>query len=133
MILAQSEIREAVEKGEIVFDPPLQAKQWAEATVNLRLGTKFTKLKPSPGVKLSMTHGIGTILDSGLWVEDDYGTDKFGKKQSYCLDPDEFILALTYERIQMPRNLKGLSLSVRLNHILWFRWLDAGRPAILST
>jgi dCTP deaminase len=105
MILAQAEIREAVDKGEIVFDPPLQEKQWGEATINLRLGTKFTKLKTAKGVKLSMVHGIGTVSDSGLWVEADYGLDTFGKKQSFCLEPDEFVLALTHERIQMPRNL----------------------------
>jgi dCTP deaminase len=105
MILAQAEIREAVDKGEIVFDPPLTPRQWGEATVNLRLGAKFTKLKPSPGVKLSMAHGIGAVSDSGLWIEDELGADKFGKKQSYCLEPDEFVLALTHERIKMPRNL----------------------------
>lgn len=105
MILAQAEIRAAVENGEIKFDPPLQEKQWGEATVNLRLGTKFTKLRPSPGVKLSMAHGIGAVSNSGLWIEADLGIDRFGKKQSYCLEPDEFVLALTHERIQMPRNL----------------------------
>jgi dCTP deaminase len=105
MILSQAEIREAVDKGEIIFDPPLLPKQWGEASVDLRLGTKFTKLKPSKGVKFSMAHGIGAISDSGLWIEDQLGTDSFGKKQSFCLDPDEFVLAITHERIQMPRNL----------------------------
>lgn len=105
MILAQAEIREAVDKGEIVFNPPLQEKQWGEATINLRLGTKFTKLKPAKGVKLSMANGIGAISDSGLWIEQDYGVDAFGKKQAFCLEPDEFVLALTHEHIQMPRNL----------------------------
>ena len=118
MILAQSEIREAVAKREIVFDPPLDEKQWGEATINLRLGTRFTKLKPAPGVKLSMAHGIGAISESGLWVEEDYGPDKFGKKRSFCLEPNEFVLALTHERIQMPRNLiamvEGRSTYVRV-------------------
>lgn len=105
MILAQAEIREAVAKREIVFDPLLDEKQWGEATINLRLGTKFTKLKEARGVKLSMVHGIGAVSESGLWIEEDYAPDKFGKKRSFCLEPNEFVLALTYERIQMPRNL----------------------------
>lgn len=105
MILSHSEIRDAVQKGEIVFDPPLQEKQWGEATINLRLGAKFTKLKAAPGVKLSMAHGIGTISDSGLWVEEEFGFDKFGKQRTFCLEPNEFVLALTHERIQMPRHL----------------------------
>lgn len=105
MILSQAEIREAVEKGEIQFDPPLHPKQWKEASIDLRLGTKFTKLTAKKGVRLSLSEGIGAISDSGLWVEDQLGVDRFGKKQSYCLEPNEFVLALTHERIKMPRNL----------------------------
>ncbi len=30
---------------------------------------------------------------------------KFGKRETYVLEPNEFILALTYERAWMPRNL----------------------------
>lgn len=52
-----------------------------------------------------MAHGIGAISDSGLWVEEDFGLDSFGKKRTFCLEPNEFVLALTHERIQMPRNL----------------------------
>ena len=46
MILSQSEIRAEVEAGRIVFDPPLEEKQWGEASVDLRLGFDFTKLAP---------------------------------------------------------------------------------------
>lgn len=106
MILSQAEVRAAVENGEIRFDPPLQSKQWGEASVDLRLGNKFTKLKPSPGIKLSLALGIGTIADSGLWEEDELPLkDRFGKKRTFCLDPNEFVLGLTYEHIYMPRNL----------------------------
>jgi hypothetical protein len=54
MILSQAELRKAVDDGEIRFDPPLQTRQWGEASVDLRLGNKFTKLKPAVGVKLSL-------------------------------------------------------------------------------
>jgi hypothetical protein len=69
MILSQVDIRKAVDNGEIRFDLPLQTRQWGEASVDLRLGNKFTKLKPSPGVKLSLAHGIGSVANSGLWEE----------------------------------------------------------------
>jgi deoxycytidine triphosphate deaminase len=44
MILSQPEIRESVARGKIRLDPPLEERQWHEASVDLRLGFKFTKL-----------------------------------------------------------------------------------------
>src|SRR5512141_3108577 len=44
-VLSQRELRNEVEKSDIRFDPPLEEKQWAEASVNLRLGLKFAKWK----------------------------------------------------------------------------------------
>ncbi len=106
MILSQKQIREEVEKGTIRFDPPLQAKQWGEASVDLRLGRKFTKFLPARNVTFSMAQGIGTIAETGLWHEEEFEPqDKFGKKRSYVLEPNEFILALTHEHVWMPRHL----------------------------
>ena len=45
MILSQPEIRAAVQNGDIKFEPPLEERQWGEASVDLRLGLNFTKLK----------------------------------------------------------------------------------------
>jgi deoxycytidine triphosphate deaminase len=56
MILSQQQIREAVERDEIRFDPPLEERQWHEASVDWRLGFKFTKLIAKPGVKISLAH-----------------------------------------------------------------------------
>jgi dCTP deaminase len=106
MILSQPEIRAAVESGEIRFDPPLEEKQWGEASVDLRLGLKFTKLTGDSSVTFSITKGIGPIARTGLYHEETFEfQDKFGKRRTYILDPGEFILALTYEHIWMPRNL----------------------------
>ena len=69
MILSQQQIREAVERDEIQFDPPLEERQWHEASVDLRLGFKFTKLIAKPAVKLSLAHGPGPTADAGLWKE----------------------------------------------------------------
>lgn len=106
MILSQPEIRAAVERNEIRFDPPLEERQWGEASVDLRLGLKFTKLLADPNVIFSMTRGMGAISGTGLWHEEVFDVrNKFGKRVTYVLDPGEFILALTYEHIWMPRNL----------------------------
>ena len=106
MILSQPEIREAVAKGEIRFDPSLEERQWHEASVDLRLGFKFTKLTAKRGLKVSLAHGMGAIADAGLWKEKILKReDELGKQETYTIDPGEFILAQTYEKIWIPRHL----------------------------
>jgi dCTP deaminase len=106
MILSQPQIREAVEKGQIRFEPELEERQWHEASVDLRLGFKFTKLVAKKGVKISLAHGAGPIADAGLWKEKILKReDELGKHEVFPLEKDEFILAQTYERIWIPRNL----------------------------
>jgi len=109
MILSQPQIREEVEKGAIRFDPPLEKRQWGEASIDLRLGLKFTKLRKADGITLSMAKGIGVIADSGLWTEKQLQIqDAFGQCETHKLGPDDFILAQTYERIWMPNHLIAL-------------------------
>jgi dCTP deaminase len=107
MILAQPEIRAAVAAGEIKFDPPLEENQWGGAAIDLRLGTQFTKLQKISGMKLSIHQGLGQI--SGFWKTIDLPiNDDFGKLNSFTLEPDEFILAMTHESVTIPRNMIGL-------------------------
>jgi dCTP deaminase len=109
MILAQSELRKEVESGEIRFDPPLEERQWGEASVDLRLGLKFTKLRPAPSAIFSMARGVGVIADSGLWVQKTLREkDEFDKRETIVLEPNDFILALTHERIWIPNHLIAL-------------------------
>src|SRR5882757_2201175 len=107
MILAQPEIRAAVSAGEIKFEPPLEEKQWGEASIDLRLGTQFTRLKNVLGLKLSLHGGLGQL--AGFWETMDLPLkNAFGQPNAFCLDPGEFILAMTHESITIPRNLIGL-------------------------
>ena len=109
MVLPQAEIRRAVEAGEIRFDPPLEDRQWGAASIDLRLGLAFTKLKAEPSAKFSLAKGIGVIAKAGLWQEKILNfQDEFEKRETFTLEPNEFILALTHERIWMPKNLIGL-------------------------
>ena len=106
MILSQPQIREVVERGEIRFDPPLQDRQWHEASIDLRLGFKFTKLTAKRGLKVSLAHGMSAIADAGLWKEKILKPqDELGKKETYALDREEFVLAQTYEKVWVPRKL----------------------------
>jgi dCTP deaminase len=104
MILSQPEIRAEIEKGGIRFEPQLEERQWHEASVDLRLGFKFAKLTAKKGLKVSLAHGMPEI--TGLWSEKILKrTDELGKKETYTLDPEEFVLAQTYEKLWVPRHL----------------------------
>jgi dCTP deaminase len=107
MILSQPELRKAVADGEIKFDPPLEEKQWGEASIDLRLGTQFTQLQAVPGLKLSLTSGLGQL--QGFWKTMNLPLrNEFGQLNSFCLEPGEFILAMTHESITVPNNLIAL-------------------------
>jgi dCTP deaminase len=106
MILSQPELRAAVAGGEIGFDPPLEERQWGAASIDLRLGTQFTKLQHVPGLKLSLHGGLG---QHGFWKTLNLPLrNDFGQLNSFCLEPNDFILAMTYERITISKGLIGL-------------------------
>ena len=107
MILAQAELRKAVAEGRISFDPTLDKKQWGEASIDLRLGHQFTKLKRSAGVTISLAEeGLTPLEESGRWASDDLSNlDPMGKERSFEITPNEFVLAQTYERVTVPRNM----------------------------
>jgi dCTP deaminase len=139
MILTQAEIRTAVADGEIRFDPPLEETQWHEASVDLRLGFKFTKLVAKRGVKVSLAYGLSAIADAGLWKEKTLRReDELGKQETYSVEPGEFILAQTYERIWVPRRLiagvEGRSSYARagLSMHLTAPWLQPGWNGLLT-
>ncbi len=109
MILSQYDLRKAVESGIIKFSPCLEEKQWGEASIDLRLGFQFTKLRSCEGVKFSLADGLGTIGAMRIWETRELQKhDSFGKVEQFDLHPGEFILAKTYETITIPKNLIAL-------------------------
>jgi len=109
MVLSQPDIRKAVRAGRISFDPPLLDNQWGEASVDLRLGSSFTKLKEIQGVKISVAGGLQSLGESGFWQTVDVPEDDgFGNRNSITLRPNDFVLVPTYEKVKIPNNLIGL-------------------------
>jgi dCTP deaminase len=107
MVLAQPEIRTRVEAGEIRFDPPLNEEQWRSASIDLRLGTRFTKLQGARGFKFAPHAGLGQL--GLLWKTMDLPPqNEFDQPNSLCLEPGEFILAMTHERVVIPNDLIAL-------------------------
>lgn len=106
MIIVSREIRERIKNGEQIFSPALSADQWGEASVDLRIGFAFTKLEAQAGVRFSVSEGIASVAKSGFWnTRQLRECDEHGKPERYSLDPGDFVLALTHERISMPRDL----------------------------
>lgn len=109
MILSQPDIRKEVEEGGLQFDPPLEDNQWGEASVDLRLGFDFTRLNKAEGVTFSVANGLGMIGKSGLYSRKKLSRkDEMDRPEKYELLPGEFVLALTHEKITVPKHLIGL-------------------------
>lgn len=105
MILSQGDLRKAVEAGEIAFNPPLEERQWGEASVDLRLGFQFTKFRKAEAITLSVAEGLASLGALGLWdTKELREKDEFGERETFDLKPGELVLALTHEKITVPPN-----------------------------
>ena len=107
MILSQPALRDVVASGDVAFDPPLEERQWGEASVDLRLGFSFTILDKSlSGITLSVAEGMQAIAKAGFWkTKELQERDIHDKRESFTLDPSDFVLAMTLESITVPKNL----------------------------
>ncbi len=106
MVLSQNELLKAVENEGLAFDPPLEQGQIGPTGIDLRLGPEFTVFKAASGVRLSIAEGIGEIAAAQLWETHELQEhDQFDKLSTYVLEPDEFILARTLERVTIPAHL----------------------------
>jgi|SRR5882724_7959422 len=109
MILAQKEIRAELAKKAIKFDPPIEEHQWGPASINLRLGTRFTTFREAPNVTFSISQGISGLQETALWNEEQFQLhDALGKKRTLVLEPKEFVLGVTHEHVWIPRHLIGM-------------------------
>lgn len=109
MVLSQPDLRRAVKGRRIVFDPPLEDNQWGEASVDLCLGFSFTRLKQLPGMKLSVAGGLRSLAASGFWDTIHLPErNEFGQRVTFSLEPGQFVLAMTHEKIRVPNDLIAL-------------------------
>lgn len=111
MILSDFSIREALEHGTIVIDPPPEDIQIQPASVDLRLGDEWTYYVP-PDYGL----GVPTIGPDGFIPADDPLLDSVlidpledvtshmchVRKDAFILGSHGFVLGTTIERIEVP-------------------------------
>ena len=106
MILSHHDLRKAVEENRIVFDPPLEDKQFGETSVDLRLGFSFTILKEVENVKVSVANGKNPIGDAGFYLTQDLKEkNALGQAETFTIEPKMFVLAMTRERVTMPLDM----------------------------
>ena len=109
MILSQGDLRHAVREERIAFSPALEENQWGAASIDLRLGFSFTVLNDLPGVKVSVADGLTTLGAAGFWrTQELKETNDLGRAETFTLGPKEFVLAMTHERVKIPRDLIAL-------------------------
>lgn len=119
MILSRPDLEKAIKQGKIRFEPELDSGQWGQASIDLRLGYQFTKLNTPKGItSVSMRQGFTALAGNNLWTKKKFSyKNELGKRESYTIEPGEFILAQTLEHIHMPTNLiamiEGRSLYAR--------------------
>ena len=98
-VLSQVDLRSAVQRGDVAFDPPLEEAQWGEASIDLRLGRQFTMFKDElTGVTISVAKGLQALGGLNVWrTKVLKERDELGKAETLKLEPRMFVLALTYE------------------------------------
>lgn len=101
MILCDSEIRAALKYGQIVIEPAPSPDDFTTTAVDLRLGeTDFKRWKkPGPGVTLIIDPSHKGFYREAIQFLEDVPRETDG---SVIIKPDEFLLALTKERVELP-------------------------------
>lgn len=107
MILSRADIKNALDDQRIKFSPAIEESQIGQASVDLRLGTQFTKWKKNKtGIRISVADGFKSIPE--VWDTMDLPAENaFGQPSVFTLEPGEFVLAMTHESVEIPDNLIG--------------------------
>lgn len=98
-MLSKQDIIDRIKSGNIVLDPSVQEDRIAQVSIDLSLGNKFTTFKKPPNY---LPH---IRVDRSLWESADLW--EHHETDSYILEPGEFVLGRTFERICMPKDLVG--------------------------
>ncbi|HSF41718.1 MAG TPA: dCTP deaminase [Thermoanaerobaculia bacterium] len=99
MVLSKPDILRYLSEGRLRIDPPLSQERVAQVSVDLSLGRKFTSFRAMPGY-LPAIH-----VDPSLWTSTDLW--HHCEQDVFRLNPGEFVLAQTLERVSIPSDLVG--------------------------
>jgi dCTP deaminase len=100
LILSDREIRALLKKGELVIKPLDPETQIQSSSVDLRLGNMFMVFKPSEKAY------IDSVKDKD--IENYTEIIKIDEGRPFIIQPFEFVIATTIERVKLPSNLVGM-------------------------
>ena len=100
-MLSRPDILEYLADGRLGFDPPIGPDRVAQVSIDLRLDRKFVWPRREPPKYLSAVY-----VDPALWGSDDLW--ERAERDVYRLEPGQFVLAQTLERVRIPADLVGL-------------------------
>ncbi len=99
MILSRPDILEYIARGKLDIQPPVAEESVAQVSVDLRLGRKFIVFKEPPQYLPAI------YVDPSLWESADLWQDY--EQDQFRLNPGQFVLAQTFEKIRIPNDLVG--------------------------
>lgn len=100
MVLSDHDIKKALKSGKIKITPqPDYKKALGSCSIDLRLGTVFRVFE----------HSKNAFIDPS---KKDYSNEitreiKVKKGEKFIMQPGDFVLAVTLEKVQIPNNLMG--------------------------
>jgi dCTP deaminase len=104
LILSHADLVRAWRTRRITFDPDITLDQITLSSIDLHLGCEFAKLLPKPG--LTINPSLDDFDPAGLYTHEDLcQPDSLGRPQLFKLDPGEFVVAFTYEKIRLSTSL----------------------------
>lgn len=113
MILSDREIKKAIENGEIIIDPRPALGQYTTSALDLILGNEFKRLKTHGELLKEEPQGVYRPLIVDLATVDikslvqQYGVPcQTNTDGSFILKPGQFILGITREYIELPKESK---------------------------
>ena len=103
MILCDKDILQEIENGNLRFDPMIETDQVSTSSIDLRLANVFTvPNQPKPGISVAIDPGAISAED----VFDDYAKKvDVPSGDTFELNPGDFVLGYTLERIELPNDL----------------------------
>lgn len=101
MVLSRPDLQRYLSEGRLRFFPEVEPSSIAQVSIDLRLGRKFARLRRPPPAYISAIH-----VDPSLWDSSDLW--EHSEQNEVRLNPGEFLLAQTLERVFIPNDLVGL-------------------------
>jgi dCTP deaminase len=99
MVLSDVDIRRAISEGRIRFTPELPAEQFGSCSVDFRLGSEFSVFEHSRNAFID-------VRDRAA-IQDMMRTVVVPEGEPFILQPNEFALAITQEKLELAPDILG--------------------------